>query len=126
MIKYNWILSNLFQNGEITTDTSFSELLKRLEKSSTMIRMVRFGHVPAKSAFEEFLNNQRAERTKKLKRTESSSNTNYSRKPSEENENDVKRRRRDLVCYFYAILEIKMGLGSYLYFHHKRCVCNSH
>lgn len=89
MAKYNWTLSRLLQSGEITTDTSFSELVKILEDSSVMKRMLCHGHVLAKHVFEEFLSRQCAERAKRHKQHENSStNARYPRQDIREHEDD--------------------------------------
>lgn len=87
--RYNWTLSRLLQSGEITTDTNFSELVKTLENSSIMKRMLCHGHMLAKHVFEEFMNRQCTDRAKRHKQNENSSiNAKYPRRDIKEHEDD--------------------------------------
>lgn len=89
--KYNWILSRLLQSGEITIDTSFLELVKILENSPIMKRMLCCGHLLAKHVFEEFLNRKCTERAKRYKHNENGSiNVKYFTQDIKEHQDDEK------------------------------------
>lgn len=91
IFKYNLILSRLLQSGEINIDTKFSELIKILENTSIMKRMLGCGHMLAKYVFEDFLSRQYTERAKRHKHNENSSiDAKCFRKVAKEHEGDEK------------------------------------
>jgi hypothetical protein len=66
-IKYDWVLNNLFQRKEISFDTRFSELVKKLYKSALMIESLRMNPYWAKNVFKRFLDHQRERSVKRFK-----------------------------------------------------------